>query len=535
MNIEKKGVSLVFVSTLLFSLFCIQSGFPLSAGPDVIWVPDSYPTIQAAINAANEGDIIKVRTGTYNENLRVNKTVKLIGEGFPTINGYSLGLWGYPTISVMRMAENVTISGFIIQHSYTDEMDDGITIQSHGNNITGNIIRSNAYGISIGYLIENNTISNNIIEQNWQGISCLGPKNIISGNIVSDNSDGVSLWEPTNSLINNTIIGNHYDGVVVHASNTTITDNTIQQNGGNGIVAGSSGHLITRNTLSNNSVGVSIWGSSSLLINNTIVGNEVGIELHAANTTVKNNNMTGNGCNLNIQGSMLTDFIQNIDASNIVDGKPVYYWINQSDRRVPADAGYVAVINSTKITLEGLSLERNGQGMLVVYSVNCTIQNCNISNNKVGVDLLGSSNLTIYHNNFINNCYQVETNSKNVWDNGYPSGGNYWSNYASVDFYHGPYQNETGSDGVGDTPYVIDENNRDNYPLMSPYWYWTNPIPGDINRDTKVDWKDLLTLARTYGSDPTKPNWNPNCDLNDDEKVDWKDLLTLASNYGKRA
>jgi len=60
----------------------------------------------------------------------------------------------------------------------------------------------------------------------------------------------------------------------------------------------------------------------------------------------------------------------------------------------------------------------------------------------------------------------VSTNSTNVWDNGYPSGGNYWSNFNSTDLFRGPYQNETGIDGISDTPYVIDVYNQDRYPLM---------------------------------------------------------------------
>ncbi len=63
----------------------------------------------------------------------------------------------------------------------------------------------------------------------------------------------------------------------------------------------------------------------------------------------------------------------------------------------------------------------------------------------------------------------TSSRSANTWDDGYPSGGNYWSDYQSSDFYCGPYQNMTGSDGLGDTPYVIDANNTDHYPLTNPY------------------------------------------------------------------
>ena len=67
--------------------------------------------------------------------------------------------------------------------------------------------------------------------------------------------------------------------------------------------------------------------------------------------------------------------------------------------------------------------------------------------------------------------YSYLTN--NVWDNCYPSGGNFWGDYDGIDLFSGPYQNETGSDGIGDTSYVIDENNVDHYPLMKPYpWDW---------------------------------------------------------------
>jgi len=83
--------------------------------------------------------------------------------------------------------------------------------------------------------------------------------------------------------------------------------------------------------------------------------------------------------------------------------------------------------------------------------------------------LLHNSNYNqIYHNNFINNTVQVyDYNGTNIWDNGYPSGGNYWSDYSGEDKYSGLCQDQPGADGIGDTPYPIPETARDKYPYMS--------------------------------------------------------------------
>jgi parallel beta-helix repeat protein len=93
-----------------------------------------------------------------------------------------------------------------------------------------------------------------------------------------------------------------------------------------------------------------------------------------------------------------------------------------------------------------------------------------ITNNSQGIYIITDfpNPNKIYHNNFKDNDQHVLINGANAWDNDYPSGGNYWSNYTGVDEKSGPYQNETGSDGIGDTPYTIDEYNVDKYPLMAP-------------------------------------------------------------------
>jgi len=96
--------------------------------------------------------------------------------------------------------------------------------------------------------------------------------------------------------------------------------------------------------------------------------------------------------------------------------------------------------------------------------------------------LVDSSNNSIYHNDFVANTQQVSANGcTNSWDDDYPSGGNYWSDYTGVDEKSGPNQNQTGNDGIGDTPYVIDANNRDRYPLMNPWTPMETSVKVGVN------------------------------------------------------
>lgn len=123
--------------------------------------------------------------------------------------------------------------------------------------------------------------------------------------------------------------------------------------------------------------------------------------------------------------------------------------------------------------------------------------------------------------------------SVNIWDNGYTSGGNYWHDYTGGDDYFGVQQNKLGSDGIGDTPYVIDESNRDNYPLMSPYEYWSNPIPGDVNKDMKVNMGDIVNALNSFGAYLGQPRYNPACDIDGNGLINMGDIVIVLTNFGK--
>jgi hypothetical protein len=108
----------------------------------------------------------------------------------------------------------------------------------------------------------------------------------------------------------------------------------------------------------------------------------------------------------------------------------------------------------------GLLFGEQSQGHLVVGNL--------FINNSVGIRFWENynNNNVFYHNTFKNNSQQVMGVSDNIWDNGYPSGGNYWDDYNGTDWYSGLNQDIPGSDGIGDTPYTISGGtNVDRYPF----------------------------------------------------------------------
>jgi parallel beta-helix repeat protein len=119
-------------------------------------------------------------------------------------------------------------------------------------------------------------------------------------------------------------------------------------------------------------------------------------------------------------------------------------------------------------TFEGNIITKGGWGVEMAYEGpdNTFIGNY-IANNSgwtIGWHL-GGGGAHFYHN-VIGGSIAAMYDPACSWDNGYPSGGNYWIDYISPDMYSGPYQNITGGDGIGDTPKVLDGNDVDHYPFM---------------------------------------------------------------------
>jgi parallel beta-helix repeat protein len=166
---------------------------------------------------------------------------------------------------------------------------------------------------------------------------------------------------------------------------------------------------------------------------------------------------------------------------------------------------------SSNNTFSENNVANNREGIQLHESSNNIISGNNITNNGESGGIWpepGSSHNVIYHNNFINSWNAFSGGSPNTWDNGYPSGGNYWSDYSGADQKSGPYQNVTGSDGIGDTPYIIGSNNVDRYPLMNPYSSLALAVsvsPSSATLD--IGQSKSFTSSASGGSLPYKYQW----------------------------
>jgi len=129
-----------------------------------------------------------------------------------------------------------------------------------------------------------------------------------------------------------------------------------------------------------------------------------------------------------------------------------------------------------------------GCGIYIVTGGDNLVRGDIIKNNGVGLrcDEWTEDNL-IYQNRFVCNSRQFLDYGSNKWDDGYPSGGNYWSDFLSVDLYSGVNQNEHGPsgsplpDGICDAPYGADR-----YPLFLIQNVAQKPAPSDVTYDKDV-------------------------------------------------
>jgi len=156
--------------------------------------------------------------------------------------------------------------------------------------------------------------------------------------------------------------------------------------------------ILSNMTVSKGRFGILLFDCSNIILRDCdVFFSYYGIHFYRCqNLVLRNNSMHENVYNLGIRGTKTSHYYHDIDTTNSVNDKPVYFILNESDRILNGiDVGFLGLVGCTRISAEGLSIESNDQGLLLVETTNSSVASSTFSNNCFGIQLFASSDNTI--------------------------------------------------------------------------------------------------------------------------------------------
>jgi len=409
-----------------------------------------YSKIQDAINdpLTLNGDIIEIQSGTYVENVLVNKmliirpfygnnvtvqalnpyiavfTINSAGSGsiiscLTIVGDYisyiehtsSISMLSANNCSIMNNtiipnntlenyisiyldnSDNNVISGNTLRDNITNDIYAGVYLKNSNNNlITDNIIFNYGYGLYLFNSLNNTLSENNISSNRWGGIYLSNSNNtLLSGNIISNSG---TYWT----------FGIYFDS----SNNNTLNNNTISGNYCGGIaLSNSSGNLINGNAVTNSGdqSGISISNSNNNAISeNTLTNNRYGITISDSNGNIINWNAILNNIlyGISLTNSNSTTITGNNITSGwcmgggiILDGSS-YNTVSENTIVPPYNNGIYLLNNSGNNTITGNTIIDNywARGIYLDTSNNNTINDNTASGNWSGGIVLSNAMVT---------------------------------------------------------------------------------------------------------------------------------------------
>jgi nitrous oxidase accessory protein len=372
-------------------ILCFVFWLQVNANTIEVGAQKQYQSITAAITAAKDGDTILVDKGIYQEkNLAINKQLILKGINHPLLDGEKK----YEIISIR--ADNVTIDGFLLEHSGVSSMTDFAAIKiynRHNATIVNNIINDAFFGIysqyGINCLIKNNTLTAYAKEeqQSGNGIHCWKSDSMrIIGNTISGHRDGIYFEFVTHSVIwrNNSFKNLRYGLHFMFSNDDAYITNIFENNGAGVAVMFSHGVKMFNNYFKEN------WGDAAYGIllkeindshieNNHFEKNTVAIYAEGANRIhIRKNVFKSNGWALKIQASCMdialaqNNFIGNTfdvgtNGSLVLNNFNNNYWDKYDGYDLNRDN--TGDIPYRPVSMYSMIIERNPPAMILFHSL----------------------------------------------------------------------------------------------------------------------------------------------------------------------
>ena len=262
----------------------------------------------------------------------------------------------------------------------------GVYIYRHSYNILiiNNIVSYNTEGMRVVFANDSKIINNTATNNGCVLHIALSQNITISMNRLEGNRDGI--WAYTLKLINifnNFITSNRHTGLDITNANYV---------------------NITNNYISENNVGITIGGyygdpqraENCVISENFIFDCVVGIRIgDIFNLTLRGNEMQN--CGILIGGSIYHSSSFTIDITNLVNGKPVYYYVNQTNLVINdlSNVGQIILVNCNHSLLSNLNIYSSSAGIFLHYCNNNEISRCILNKNMIGFFLSNSHNNTI--------------------------------------------------------------------------------------------------------------------------------------------
>ena len=425
---------------------------------NIIYVDDSggaeYTNIQEAIDNSIVGDTIYVYSGTYLENIIINKSINLTGEDKNTtiIDGSSNG----NVISLFASYVNVT--GFTIRNSGGYDTNGLIIIDKNHSRIFGNTFTNNFFGINIQETAVDNLIfHNNLMLNIFNAMDSSNNENLwdngLEGNFWDDyagtdlNGDGIG--DEPYTLIGQFNCKDKYP--LIHPWQISKKTIYVDDNYSNSTPGWQVDHFNSiQDAIDITKAGDTVYVYHGIYYENLFIDKPIDIEGENRNTT-------------------------------IIDG---------------GGNGDVVEVYSYNLRISGFTIKNSGgpitRGLILWDTGYNEITDNIFTNNYMGINLKGNSFENIVHHNFfINNTYNAfdYTERENQWDDG--SEGNYWDDYTGNGSYtiQGPY-------GCQDRYPLIIQSGPNN-PPNTPY----NPTPSDGKTSVNIN-QDLYWNANDPDGDP---------------------------------
>ncbi|MFI5418418.1 MAG: right-handed parallel beta-helix repeat-containing protein, partial [Candidatus Lutacidiplasmatales archaeon] len=391
----------------------------------------------------------------------LSSEVMISGTSIPSATGIAAFVYGGQDVMLSHLqAQNsgtlginaTSVSGLtLLDNNVTGFWDFGIVINGSSSvNLTGNWAPSGSWLTATGLLTFGDSglwLGQNVFDHNAYGW-------------VDRGSTGVTAWN--NSFAYAAVFG----GDAVYFSGESQVKFT-----GNFVYSAS-----ILGIYFNSVTGLSIIG------NNVSAAGSYAIEVYdATDVTVSGNDASGA-----YTGGLLAEFVANLEVDN--------NWFGHLAGTSGASAIVIAYDQNVSLVQNGAGFANNST--FIVYSAGVLVDANNVSNSEVGLHIgggdinvtfvgnqawldtfgfwidPGASQIAFYHNNF--DALTWFNNNSNIpgsvtWDNGYPSGGNFWANHTTPDSFGGANQSVPGADGIVDTPFTLNATNVDHYPLATPW------------------------------------------------------------------